>query len=162
MSVSEHNACPRSTMGLHYSSYANNSVYRFNTFSCFQNFKWFVFSPIFGICAQYYVYLTSLFCLFLFLFWLFRMDSLNDIWKKWYTPQLIAAYLGSHLVVTINRAIFDRFRFNILLLKPNCTWMFIGWSSTNFTFFVPIWYRNKKRKVCRGPSNKHSCTIWLY
>ena len=24
-------------------------------------------------------------------------------------------------------------------LKPNCTWMFIGWSSTNFTFFVPIW-----------------------
>jgi hypothetical protein len=23
--------------------------------------------------------------------------------------------------------------------KPNCTWMFIGWSSTNFTFFVPIW-----------------------
>ena len=29
------------------------------------------------------------------------------------TPQLIAAYLGSHLGVTINRAIFDRF--NILL-----------------------------------------------
>ena len=26
-----------------------------------------------------------------------------------------------------------------ILLKPNCTWMFIGWSSTNFTFFVPIW-----------------------
>jgi hypothetical protein len=25
-----------------------------------------------------------------------------------------------------------------ILLKPNCTWMFIGWSSTNFTFFVPI------------------------
>jgi hypothetical protein len=23
--------------------------------------------------------------------------------------------------------------------KPNCTWMFIGWFSTNFTFFVPIW-----------------------
>ena len=23
-----------------------------------------------------------------------------------------------------------------ILLKPNCTWMFIGWSSTNFTFFV--------------------------
>ena len=22
-------------------------------------------------------------------------------------------------------------------LKPNCTWMFIGWSSTNCTFFVP-------------------------
>jgi hypothetical protein len=60
-------------------------------------------------------------------------------------------------------------------LKPNCTWMFIGWSSTKFTFFVPIWnskwrlreppflisYRNKKRKVCRGPSNEHSCTVWL-
>jgi hypothetical protein len=26
-----------------------------------------------------------------------------------------------------------------ILLKPNCTWMFIGWSSTNFTFFVPVW-----------------------
>ena len=24
-------------------------------------------------------------------------------------------------------------------LKPNCTRMFIGWSSTNFTFFVLIW-----------------------
>jgi hypothetical protein len=24
-----------------------------------------------------------------------------------------------------------------ILLKPNCTWMFIGWSSTNCTFFVP-------------------------
>jgi hypothetical protein len=24
-------------------------------------------------------------------------------------------------------------------LKPYCTWMFIGWSSTNFRFFVPIW-----------------------
>jgi hypothetical protein len=24
-------------------------------------------------------------------------------------------------------------------LKPNCTWMFIGWTSTNFRFFVPIW-----------------------
>ena len=24
-------------------------------------------------------------------------------------------------------------------LKPNCTWMFIGWSSTYFRFFVPIW-----------------------
>jgi hypothetical protein len=23
-------------------------------------------------------------------------------------------------------------------LKPNCPVMFIGWSSTNFTFFVPI------------------------
>jgi hypothetical protein len=22
-------------------------------------------------------------------------------------------------------------------------------------------YRNKKRKFCRGPSNKHSCTVWL-
>jgi hypothetical protein len=26
-----------------------------------------------------------------------------------------------------------------ILWKPNCTWMFIGWSSTNFTFFVLIW-----------------------
>ena len=25
-----------------------------------------------------------------------------------------------------------------ILLKPNCTRMFIGWSSTNFTFFVPV------------------------
>ena len=24
-------------------------------------------------------------------------------------------------------------------LKPNCTWMFIGWSSTILMFFVPIW-----------------------
>jgi hypothetical protein len=22
-------------------------------------------------------------------------------------------------------------------------------------------YQNKKRKVCRGPSNEHSCTVWL-
>ena len=26
-----------------------------------------------------------------------------------------------------------------ILLKPNCTWMFIGWSSTKLTLFVPIW-----------------------
>jgi hypothetical protein len=24
-------------------------------------------------------------------------------------------------------------------LNPNCTWMFIGWSSTILRFFVPIW-----------------------
>jgi hypothetical protein len=23
--------------------------------------------------------------------------------------------------------------------KLNCTWMFIGWSSINFRFFVPVW-----------------------
>jgi hypothetical protein len=23
------------------------------------------------------------------------------------------------------------------------------------------WIRNKKRKICRGPSNEHSCTVWL-
>jgi hypothetical protein len=32
-----------------------------------------------------------------------------------------------------------------ILLKRNCTWMFIGWSSTNFTFFVPI--RNSKWRL---------------
>ena len=26
-----------------------------------------------------------------------------------------------------------------ILLKPNCTWMFIRWSSTILRFFVPIW-----------------------
>jgi hypothetical protein len=27
----------------------------------------------------------------------------------------------------------------------------------------PFWisYRNKKRTVCRGSSNEHSCTVWL-
>jgi hypothetical protein len=30
-------------------------------------------------------------------------------------------------------------------LKTNCTWMFIGWSSTKFTFFVPIW--NSKWRI---------------
>jgi hypothetical protein len=29
--------------------------------------------------------------------------------------------------------------FSHIWLKPNCTWMFIRWSSTNFTFFVPVW-----------------------
>jgi hypothetical protein len=24
-------------------------------------------------------------------------------------------------------------------LKPNCTWMFIRWPSTNLSFFVPVW-----------------------
>jgi predicted RNA-binding Zn ribbon-like protein len=24
-------------------------------------------------------------------------------------------------------------------LKPNCTWMFIGWPYTNFRFFCSIW-----------------------
>jgi hypothetical protein len=32
-------------------------------------------------------------------------------------------------------------------LKPNCPEKIIG--------------RYKKRKVCRGPSNEHSCTVWL-
>jgi hypothetical protein len=32
-----------------------------------------------------------------------------------------------------------------ILLKPNCTWMFIGWSSTKFTFFVPIWNSKWRR-----------------
>jgi hypothetical protein len=25
----------------------------------------------------------------------------------------------------------------------------------------PMGKMNKKRKVCRGPSNEHSCTVWL-
>jgi hypothetical protein len=37
-------------------------------------------------------------------------------------------------------------------LKPNCPGMIIGRSSTNY---------NKKRKFCRGPSNEHSCSVWL-
>jgi hypothetical protein len=24
-------------------------------------------------------------------------------------------------------------------LKPNWTWIFIGWSSTNYRLFVPMW-----------------------
>jgi hypothetical protein len=29
-------------------------------------------------------------------------------------------------------------------------------------FYVDrISYRNKKRTVCRGPSNEHACTVWL-
>jgi hypothetical protein len=35
---------------------------------------------------------------------------------------------------------------NASSLKPNCPGMIIG---------------NKKRTVCRGPSNEHSCTVWL-
>jgi hypothetical protein len=35
-------------------------------------------------------------------------------------------------------------------LKPNYPWMIIGRSSTKFLFFMP-W----------GPSNEHSCTVWL-
>jgi hypothetical protein len=31
----------------------------------------------------------------------------------------------------------------------------------NASSLKPILYRNKKRKVCRGPSNEHSCTVWL-
>jgi hypothetical protein len=42
-------------------------------------------------------------------------------------------------------------------LKPNCPGMIIGRFSTK----IRISYRNKKPKVCRGPSNEHSCTVWL-
>jgi hypothetical protein len=35
-------------------------------------------------------------------------------------------------------------------LKPNCTWMFIRWSSTNFTFFVPIWNSKWRLRSCDG------------
>jgi hypothetical protein len=37
-------------------------------------------------------------------------------------------------------------------LKPNCTWMFIGWFSTILRFFVPIW--NSK---WRHPRVVYSC-----
>ena len=43
-------------------------------------------------------------------------------------------------------------------LKPNCTWMFIGWSSTNFTFFVPIWnskWRLRQDLFNIGPHGKN-------
>jgi hypothetical protein len=61
-------------------------------------------------------------------------------------------------------------------LKPNCTWMFIGWSSTKRTFFVPIWNskwrlrqdlvswisdRHKKHIFYRGPSSDHSWAVWF-
>jgi hypothetical protein len=34
-------------------------------------------------------------------------------------------------------------------------------SETTNMIKVKLYYRNKKRKVCRGPSNDHSCTVWL-
>jgi hypothetical protein len=37
-------------------------------------------------------------------------------------------------------------------LKPNCPGMIIGMS---------FLYPNKKPEDCRGPSNEHSCTVWL-
>jgi hypothetical protein len=47
--------------------------------------------------------------------------------------------------------------------KPSCTWMFIGWSSTNFDTMTcggshlgfPIGIKN------RGPSNVHSWAVWF-
>jgi hypothetical protein len=56
-------------------------------------------------------------------------------------------------------------------LNPNCPGMIIGRSSTKVLFF----YADRKfkmattaghrltldPKVCRGPSNEHSCTVWL-
>ena len=44
-------------------------------------------------------------------------------------------------------------------LKPNCTWMFIGWSSTNFTFFVLIWnskWRLRQDLFNIGPYGKNA------
>jgi hypothetical protein len=38
-------------------------------------------------------------------------------------------------------------------LKPNCTWMFIGWSSTILRFFVPIW--NSKFEYPTGTKNSN-------
>jgi hypothetical protein len=45
-------------------------------------------------------------------------------------------------------------------LKPNCTWMFIGCSSTNFTFFVLIW--NSKWRLRQDLFNIGPCIfpIW--
>jgi hypothetical protein len=43
-------------------------------------------------------------------------------------------------------------------LKPNFTGIIIGRSSP---ICFRVSYRNKKPKVCRGPSNEHSCTVWL-
>jgi hypothetical protein len=73
---------------------------------------------------------------------------------------------GSHLGITINikntkfvkdlPMIDAQFRFMFQnasslkplgQLKPNCPGMIIG--------------RSSKRKVCRGPSNEHSCAVWL-
>jgi hypothetical protein len=42
--------------------------------------------------------------------------------------------------------------------QPNCTWMFIGWSSTNFTFFVLIWnskWRLRQDLFNIGPFGKN-------
>jgi hypothetical protein len=40
-------------------------------------------------------------------------------------------------------------------LKPNCPGMIIGRSSTKLYFLC------RKLKICRGPSNDHSCAVWL-
>jgi hypothetical protein len=40
-------------------------------------------------------------------------------------------------------------------LYMNVHWMVL------YKLYVFCSYRNKKRKVCRGPSNEHSCTVWL-
>jgi hypothetical protein len=44
-------------------------------------------------------------------------------------------------------------------LKPNCPGMIIGRSSTKFLFFE--FHFRTKNVVCRGPSNEHSCAVWL-
>jgi hypothetical protein len=39
-------------------------------------------------------------------------------------------------------------------LKPNCTWMFIRWPSTNLRFFVPVW-NSKWRLFPTGIKNSN-------
>jgi hypothetical protein len=41
---------------------------------------------------------------------------------------------------------------------PNCTWMFIRWSSTNFRFFVPVWNSKwQRRSILKHFSHRVQC-----
>ena len=72
----------------------------------------------------------------------------NDHWKVLYKFYVFYADRKSKMAATAgHRLALDPmgkcsnafFSETTIWLKPNCTWMFIGWSSTNFTFFVLIW-----------------------
>jgi hypothetical protein len=61
-------------------------------------------------------------------------------------PMIIPGQFGFNCLSGFREETF----WNQIWLKPNCTWMFIGWSSTKFLFF----YANRKFKMAAKTGHK--------
>ena len=94
----------------------------------YMNVHWMFLYKLYVFCSDMKFKMAAMAGLSLTLDPMFFMPIGN---LRWLPPQDIDYVLRENVQMPSSQKL-------PILLKPSCTRMFNGWSSTNFTFFVPI------------------------